>query len=361
MGGPKEDLQNELIVMRWRMHQAGTRNILLCYALLVVAFGSFPSAYSQVTDKAGKAIASTLLSESGPTFRVPDGQIPKNWTIIAYGDTRFTDPSNHEVTNPEARRALVAKIAAEHPDAVLITGDIPYNGGNANDYAVYHTETAAWRDEGLRIYPAIGNHELRGDEIKQPANWWNTFPELKGRRWYSVEFGNTYIICLDSDLPLTDGSRQQKWLADQLDHLPEKTQFAFLTLHHPPVADSILNNSSHDVRPNEKALAILLQQKAHTLHAHIIVVAGHIHNYQRFYQDGVIYLVSGGGGAKPYPVARTPADLFQDPSFPNFHYIKFQFDGAKLVATMFRLADSSGADSVWESKDHFTIESPEAK
>jgi 3',5'-cyclic AMP phosphodiesterase CpdA len=328
---------------------------------MALALGGLLTACSQDTDTAGEAIASTLISESGPTFRVSDSQIPKNWTIIAYGDTRFTDPTNHEVTNPEARRALVAKIAAEHPDALLISGDIPYNGGNANDYAVYRSETAAWRDEQLRVFPAIGNHELHGDEIKQPTNWWSAFPELKGRRWYSVEFRNAYIICVDSDLPLTDGSRQQKWLADQLDHLPKKAQFAFLTLHHPPVADSILNNSSHDVRPNEKALAAFLKQKAPTLHAHIIVVAGHIHNYQRFYQDGVIYLVSGGGGAKPHPIARTPADLFQDPSFPNFHYIKFQYDGATLTATMIRLSDSSGASSVWESKDHFTIESSQGK
>jgi len=132
-------------------------------------------------------------------------------------------------------------------------------------------------------------------------------------------------------------------------------------MHHPPVADSILNNSSHDVRPNEKALALFLKQKAPVLHAHIIVVAAHIHNYQRFYQDGVAYFVSGGDGAKPYPVARTPADLYQDPSFPNYHFIRLQYDGTKLVGTMVRLVDSTAVNQAWESKDHFTVESAEGR
>lgn len=308
-----------------------------------------------------EAIAETLLSGPGPTFVVPDNQIPKDWTLIAYGDTRFTDPSNHEVTNPEARRALVAKIASEHPDALLISGDLPYSGDNASDYAVFHAETAAWRNEKLRVYPALGNHELHGDEKKQPTNWWTTFPELRGRRWYSVAFGNAYLICLDSDLPLSAGSRQQEWLAGQLEQLPSKTQFVFINLHHPPVADPILNDSSHDVRPNEKALAAYLKEKAPTLHARIIVAAGHIHNYQRFFQDGVIYLVSGGGGAKPHAVARTPADLFQDPAFPNYHYVEFRYDGAKISGTMFRLSGSDVAKPSWEAKDHFIIKPVSAR
>lgn len=153
---------------------------LLGYCVLLIAYSAI-FIYAQATDTAGEAIAGTLLSEAGPTFKVPEGQIPKHWTIIAYGDMRFTDPSN-EVTNPEARRALVTKIAAEHPDALLLSGDLPYNGATANDYVVYHSETAAWSDEKLRVFPALGNHELHGDEIKQPNNWWNTFPELKGRR-----------------------------------------------------------------------------------------------------------------------------------------------------------------------------------
>ena len=47
----------------------------------------------------------------------------------------------------------------------------------------------------------------------------------------------------------------------------------------------------------------------------------HIHNYERLVRDGVTYLVSGGGGAKPYEVERTPADLYQSRDFPNYHYV----------------------------------------
>ena len=311
--------------------------------------------FVHVSARDNSAPADTLLSASGPTFTVPAAALPREWTLIAYGDTRFTDPQNVTVTNPLARRILVARIAAERPDALLISGDLPYDGANADDYRVFQQETAAWRAQLLRVYPALGNHELHKDEIREPRNWWNTFPELEHRRWYSVAFGNKYLIAVDSDLPLTAGSRQQLWLADQLAHLPPQTQFVFLSLHHPPVADPIAGDSSHDVRENEAALASLLASRAPSLPAQLIVIAGHIHNYERFSRDGIVYLVSGGGGAKPHPVARTAADLYQDPSFPNYHYIRFHFDGEKLHATMFRLADPQAATPVWEPKDSFTL------
>ena len=222
-------------------------------AVLSLAASSMAQESAAPATTAEDASVTSLLSAPGPTFTVPTSALPKHWSLIAYGDTRFTDPANESVTNPFARRALVARIAELHPDAVVISGDLPYDGSNTNDYEVFHQETAAWRDQHLRIYPALGNHELHKDEVREPKNWWATFPELKGRRWYSVAFGEQYLIALDSDLPLTDGGRQQLWLADQLQHLPAKTRFVFFSLHHPPVADSIEGNDSHDVRPNEKA------------------------------------------------------------------------------------------------------------
>jgi len=279
-----------------------------------------------------------LLSEAGPTFTIA---APKDgWTLIAYGDMRFTDPRNTSDSNPTARRALAAKVLAEKPDLLLLSGDVPLSGGVANDYAVYREETAAWRAAGLNVFPAMGNHELHGSGGVE--NWWNAFPELRGRRWYSVQMGDAYFITVDSNLDLTPGSVQSKWVAKQLKGLPKGTRYVFVSLHHPPMADPIVGDPSHNVRPNENALAQQLEAAVPRTKAKIVVIAGHIHAYQRFERNGVVYLVSGGGGAKPYPIQRSPADLYQDNVFPNFHYVKFVSEAGVLKATMYHLDGKGG-------------------
>jgi hypothetical protein len=300
-----------------------------------------------------------LISQPGPSFVVKDSDLPRDLSIVVYGDMRFTDPADHSAADPGARRALVAKIAEVHPDALVITGDVPYRGTFAADYDEYKLETRAWNDEHLRIYPALGNHEFAGKGGADPlANWWSAFPELKDRRWYSVALGSrVYVICLDSDTELTPGSPQRTWLEDQISHLPKKVQFVFIALHHPPVADiQTLIEVSHNPRPNEIALRDYLSEVAPKAHAQFIVAAGHIHNYERAEVDGVTYLVSGGGGAHPYPVVRTPQDKYQATDFPNFHYILFQLDGRTMKATMFRLAFPVGATPEWQARDSFAIE-----
>ena len=300
---------------------------------------------------------SSLISQPGPTFRIPQSELGEHTKIIAYGDQRFTDPTNTKVTNPKVRRLLVEKIAEEHPDAVLMNGDVPYSGDVENDYAVYHTETQVWRDEHLHVFPALGNHEFHGDPQKALEHWWSAFPEMRNRRWYSVELGNSiYTIALDSDTSLLQGSDQWNWLNEQLTHLPKTTRFVILSLHHPPVADFQTRiNVSHNPRPNEIALRDYLEELAPRIRAKIIVSAGHIHNYERFDQKGVVFLVAGGGAASPVEVERKPDDLYQDNSFPNYHYVEFNLNGDVLEGKMYRLADPSAETPTWEVKDTFTI------
>src|SRR5437899_11709904 len=78
-----------------------------------------------------------------------DVHLPESSRVhfVAYGDTRFTDPANTKAANPEVRRELVKAIANVRPDFVTFGGDITYNGNEANDWLVYESETAIWREK----------------------------------------------------------------------------------------------------------------------------------------------------------------------------------------------------------------------
>jgi len=224
---------------------------------------------------------------------------------------------------------------------------------------VVHQETQPWRDANLRVYPTLGNHELRGGVKIGLQNWWHEFPDLKNRRWYSVQLGNCYIITLDSDTSLAPGSPQDQWLFAQLSHLPAGTDFVFLLMHHPSYTDSE-DLSGHSAAMQEKKLGRRLEAMQPNMRARIIAVAGHVHNYERFVHGGVTYLVSGGGGASPYVFHRSRDDFYQGGREPTYHYITFTVTGGELKAVMTKLMnpDTTNTQSKWEDKDSFQLTAP---
>jgi acid phosphatase type 7 len=303
-------------------------------------------------------LALSPLLVAATTFSVPASGLPDPLVLIAYGDTRFTQGFETAASSPPVRQALVARIAQENPAAIFINGDLPWHGV-AGDYEVYRSETLAWRDKHLRTFPALGNHEFAG--CLEPAClelWWNAFPELRGRRWYSVGIGDKVVgIALDSDASLLPGSEQRSWLETQVTALEPAVRLVLIVLHHPPVADiQTVKLVDHNPRSNEQALAAYLRKAAAQSQARFVVSAGHIHNYERLVQDGVVYLVSGGGGATPYDVDRTTFDLYQHTGFPNYHYVRFELRGHTLIGEMIRLEDyASPKPGRWQASDRFEI------
>ena len=297
-------------------------------------------------------------ARAATTFSVPDSSLSNPLVLIAYGDTRFTSTSETVASSPAARQALIAKIAAENPAAVFINGDLPWHGV-AEDYEVYRTETRAWRDRHLRIYPALGNHEFSACvESSCLDRWWETFPELRGRRWYSVAIGAKVVgIALDSDAPLVTGSEQGIWLENQVASLDPKVRAVLIVMHHPPVSDvQTAKAADHNPRANEQSLAAYLETAAAHSAARFVVIAAHIHNYERLAQNGVMYLVSGGGGAKPSAVDRSADDLYRGSDFPNYHYVRFELHADVLIGEMIRLEDYDAAKPAqWKPKDRFEI------
>jgi len=308
-------------------------------------------------------IAATLVGLSGCTKKSNAQtssvglqlKVTDPFRFVAYGDTRFHDPNDTEAANPAVRVALVQAIAAVNPAFICFTGDIVYNGFDTNDWKVWDSETSIWRDKNIPVYPALGNHDLHGEEKIALGNYFQRFPALNGSRYYSVRAANTLTLVLDSSLSEVAGP-QGEWLANKLDNIPADVDFVFIMLHHPPYtssSDEKIFGGGHSARSTEQQLAKMLEDRQVHARVHFIVFSGHVHNYERHEHGGVTYFVSGGGAAHAYPIARASDDPFQS-KLVNYHYLLVEVDHQRMKATMNRVELNAGK-ATWTQPDSFQI------
>jgi hypothetical protein len=305
---------------------------------------SFAMARAQIT---------ALVHPDQPTFVVPGFSPQQELRIVVYGDMRFTDPSNTKDTNPRARKWLAEKVGTERADAMVITGDIPFQGSDPKDWAIFESEAASWA-RGPRVYPAIGNHELRPIPRQGQVNFSAAFPQLQGNGFYSVLLGNVFIVTLNSTEPMWPTGDQADWLRSQLDHIPEQADFVLFSMHVPLIADVQSEFIANIPAPESVELRKYLEARAVTARQKFIAVYGHIHNYERFEFNGITHIISGGGGADPYPVfVRGPQDQYHDTAFPVFHYVVLTIHGKQAEGTMYKIADPKAKVYSAVAKDHF--------
>lgn len=299
--------------------------------------------------------------KAGITLNFKQFSAEKPLHIVAYGDTRFTDPAVTTGTNPRVRKWLVDRIAAEHPPVLLITGDTPYHGASVDDWKVFDQETEPWRKQGILVLPATGNHEVYGGASQGITNYLDHFPEIERHRNYSALLGNVEVISMDMNSQGADTDRQVVWFGQQLDHVPPQVDFLMVLYHMPWMADEQTETLLH--LPSADALLYRKVLEAHVdqLRARVLVLNGHIHNYERFEQSGVEYVVTGGGGAEPYPLLiRGAADLYHDHprGRPVYHYLTVDVNGRTLHATMWRVKDPDANVLDVEAQDEFTLTAP---
>jgi hypothetical protein len=303
----------------------------------------------------------TAEDETKPTFVVPlnqrasaDGAL----RILVYGDMRFTDPRNKTDTAPRVRAWLAQKVGEEKPDAMLVTGDIPFHGGDPADWVEYQKETASWTQNHLRVYPTVGNHEVVPDAESGYVNYFKAFPELHGYHVYSVLIGNVFVMSLNSTEPIWPTGYQAEWIRNQVEHIPPQADFVFFLVHIPLIADVQTEFIAGVPSPELIKLRSYLESRAATSHAKFIVVSGHIHNYERFERNGITHIISGGGGAKPYPVFMAgDEDFYRDNlASPNFNYMVFTIKGGHADARMYRVVDPNATQLDVKQSDSFSLD-----
>ncbi|MDQ2949855.1 MAG: metallophosphoesterase family protein, partial [Acidobacteriota bacterium] len=308
-----------------------------------------------------------VVFESTATARK---SVNQSFSFVAFGDCAAGTPE---------QRAVAYQAYLQHPDFLFITGDIVYSRGRIAEYRqkffpVYNSDAAS-PEAGAPLLRSVlflaapGNHDISNRNLTanpdglayfyywmQPLNGpavtetvqgdsatLNAFRTAAGSNFprmtnFSFDYGNSHWVVLDSN-PYVDvrSSELTQWVEQDLE-ASKKARWKFVAFHHPGFSSS----KTHFQEQQMRLMATIFER-----HKVDVVFAGHVHNYQRTYPltfklrvdhgtavdgewkldkkfdgvkhtrpEGVLYLVSGAGGAGLY----NPEQQSDPASWQEFTY-----------------------------------------
>ena len=238
-----------------------------------------------------------LNSEWGDvSFKTWADKQPIRFGIV--GDSGFGDPVTPKIA---------AQMAAANLDFGLQVGDIVYNIDENKDafeaFALKYYRPFAPILRQMPVYLVLGNHDDEAAAMWNGAPFYDhafplfsdpLFPQTStpSHDWYAFAYGTVQFLMLDTEAMNNTRARQDEkaWLAERLSDTRFTTSIP--VFHVPPYTGGAHVNDGVAVRadwvPMFKQAGVKL------------VLSGHDHNYQRLIEDGVTYIVSGGGSATLY-------------------------------------------------------------
>jgi len=198
--------------------------------------------------------------------------------IVAFGDMGWRSSDQD---------AVEKQMEASQFDMVLMAGDIGYPSGRLRDYEDNVFPAYARLMASAPFVAASGNHDYMTAD-GAPFRQVFALPENGGRegreRWYSLDWGLLHLVVLDSEKL---GKPQEDWLEADL-QASAGARWTIALFHRAPFSSGELGG---DGGARTSLVPIL------TRHHVPLVITGHEHDYERRDPvDGVLYIVTGGGG-----------------------------------------------------------------
>jgi 3',5'-cyclic AMP phosphodiesterase CpdA len=224
-------------------------------------------------------------------------------------------------------RKHVENLLRHSPDLICVAGDMVNNGNSLSEWHNYWFKPLEHRDaaQTTPVVFARGNHD--GEHALAYA-----YSALPGNEsWFAFDYGNTRFIFLDSEADGSVAPEQLVWLRSELARpATQRAAFRVVCFHKPPWSQ-FWNGGGHTQEPfviNE--WVPLFRSRGVDL-----VICGHEHAYTRGTMNGVVYVVSGGGGGT--------IDTERVASWPHIkvEYTKYHFD----------ILSVNGRQLTWETFD----------
>lgn len=243
------------------------------------------------------------------------------FTFLVYGDNRDRDADHAQV---------IQAMLPEAPDFLIQTGDMTGNAGEDHLWRRYFA-VAAPLLRSAPMYPALGNHELRGDPDASHFFRYFVLPGAEQPRrkvvYYAFRYSNAVFIALDGNRPYDP--EQGDWLERTLAQASSdrSVRHIFVFLHQPPYA---VGGYCGSARAQKRFVPLFSRYRVRA------VFGGHEHAYQHLERDGVRYFISGGGGAPLY-LRADPCSEADQRALRLFraehHYLRVRVKGDEALLT----------------------------
>jgi hypothetical protein len=190
-----------------------------------------------------------------------------------------------------AARANLRRLSADRAvDLALTTGDNAQIYGTEDEYRRFVLGPLRDLIATKPFWPSVGNHDYYNLQ-----NYLRFFALPNGSLYYSFTYGGVLFLALDSN---RFDARQRRWLRGELKGSSARCKVAYF--HH-PLWSSGRGYRGHTRHLRRKRFIPILERGGVDL-----VLNGHVQNYERSKplrsgrrsRRGVVYVVTGGGGAR---------------------------------------------------------------
>jgi acid phosphatase type 7 len=175
-------------------------------------------------------------------------------------------------------------ILTTNPAFSMYGGDLCWDAGYGKWKQEFFRPDELELDSRTPFFLTSGNHE----KWKENAKAFTRSPaSLSGTQdYYSFDYGDMHVLCINTELPYGPGSEQYKFAASDLSST--KKQWKVVICHKPVYGPFMHNGGKKMKKMNEE---IFIPDKVD------LVISGHAHFYKHDFVDGIHYLVIGSAGA----------------------------------------------------------------
>ncbi|MCX8082854.1 MAG: metallophosphoesterase [bacterium] len=212
----------------------------------------------------------------------------RNFSFIIFGDNRAHSSSS--ISQPKVFKKMIQEMNCYKDEVAFAInlGDIVRANSSSLIYKLQLNQYLKCINQlYFPVYNVVGNEEISGHKEIE-----NIYKEKLRNTYYSFEYKNCLFIILDTEEIGHEGNIEDKQLLWLEKELQKNASMKFICMHRPlfPVI-----HKSHMKKENFYQLLTLFKKNGVNA-----IFAGHDHCFHNSIQDGILQVVSGGGGAPLY-------------------------------------------------------------